>query len=114
MMDYVIKNTDLPGNQFSRTFEGYLHHAVNISFFVNDSPPGSGPALHSHPYAEVFVIRSGQLTFTVGDQTIEVSGENVVIVPPNTPHKFINSGTETAHHIDIHTSAQMVTTWLEE
>jgi mannose-6-phosphate isomerase-like protein (cupin superfamily) len=111
-MDYVIKKTDLPGNEIARSFEGYLHHAVNLSIYINDTPPGDGTALHSHPYEEVFVIRSGQLTFTVGDQTIEVSGENVVVVPAGVPHKFINSGTETAHHIDIHANAQMVNTWL--
>ena len=30
------------------------------------------------------------------------------------PHKFVNSGTRRARHIDIHTSRRMITDWLED
>jgi mannose-6-phosphate isomerase-like protein (cupin superfamily) len=113
-MAYIVNNNDLPGNFTSRKFEGYLHNDANLSFFLSATPPGRGPALHTHPYEEIFVVRAGTLTFTVGDEIVEVSGEHIVVVPPGTPHKFINSGTETAHHIDIHANARMETTWLEE
>jgi mannose-6-phosphate isomerase-like protein (cupin superfamily) len=111
MATLIIKD-DLPGNQTSRKFEGQLY-AANISFFISETPPGKGPQLHKHPYEEVFVVQAGRLTFTVGDETVEVSGGQVVIAPAGTPHKFVNSGDEAAYHLDIHVSPQMQTEWLE-
>lgn len=112
-MALVINKQDLPGSSTSRTFEGYLHGATNVSFFLSDTPPGRGPSLHKHPYDEVFIVLEGKLTFTVGSETVEVVGDQIVIAPAGTPHKFTNSGDGVARHIDIHTCAQMSTEWLE-
>jgi Cupin domain len=59
---------------------------------VVDASPGSGPKLHKHPYEEVFVVQEGNATFTAGDEVIEVSGGQVVVVPAGVAHKFVNSG----------------------
>jgi mannose-6-phosphate isomerase-like protein (cupin superfamily) len=112
-MAYIINQNDLPGNETSRTFEGYLHNDAHVSFFISATPPGRGPKLHQHHYEEVFVVQSGILTFTVGEETIEVGAGIVIVVSAGTPHKFINSGTEIAHHIDIHVTSHMETEWLE-
>ncbi|HSS96472.1 MAG TPA: cupin domain-containing protein [Terriglobales bacterium] len=109
-MAYVVNKSDLPSGD---TFEGYLHNAAHVSFFLSETPPGRGPRLHTHPYEEVFIVQAGTLTFTVGTETVEVSGEKIVVVPAGTPHKFINSGTEIARHIDLHVNERMVTEWLE-
>ena len=109
----VIRFTDLPGAT-ARQFEGYLFGEAPMSFFVASTPPGRGLALHTHPYVEVFVVQTGALTFVLGDQTLEVTGGHVVIVPKETPHKYTDTGPEIAQHVDIHASAQMQTTWLEE
>jgi mannose-6-phosphate isomerase-like protein (cupin superfamily) len=108
-MAQVVNTSDLPG----RTFEGYIYGDVPVSFFVSETRPGRGPRLHKHPYAEVFVVHEGTLTFVVGDETIEATAGQIVIAPAGTPHKFTNTGSEIAKHIDIHTSSQMETTWLE-
>lgn len=112
-MAAIINKGDLPSGGTSWQFEGHLHDNVNVAFFLNETPPGRGPRLHSHPYAEVFIVQTGTLTFTVGDETIEVSADQIVIAPAGMPHKFVNSGAEIARHIDIHTNAQMITEWLE-
>jgi quercetin dioxygenase-like cupin family protein len=113
-MAVVVDKEALPGGVTSRQFEGYLHGDANVSFFLSATLPGRGPGLHTHPYEEVFVVQSGTMTFTVGAETIEVTAEKVVIVPPGTPHKFINSGDVVAQHVDIHVSPRMITTWLED
>jgi quercetin dioxygenase-like cupin family protein len=113
-MTQVISNEELPNNGTVLKFEGYLNGDVDVSFFLSDTAPGKGPELHKHPYDEVFVVQEGELTFTVGDETIEATGGQVVIAPADVPHKFVNSGTGRARHIDIHTSRQMITDWLKD
>lgn len=85
-----------------------------VSLFLSDSPPGHGPGLHRHPYAEVFVVQAGELTFTVDGEEIVATAGRIVVVPAGTPHKFLNTGQGAARHIDIHASARMITEWLDE
>ena len=92
--------------------QGY-HLGANVSVIVVDAPPGGGPKLHRHPYEEVFVVQEGNATFTAGDETTEVEGGQVVVVPAGVPHKFVNSGTGRLRQVDIHASDRFVTEWLE-
>ena len=71
---------------------------------VIDTPPGSVPKLHWHPYEEVFVVQEGSATFTAGDEFIEASGGQVVVVPTGVPHKFVNSGAGRVRQKDSHAS----------
>jgi quercetin dioxygenase-like cupin family protein len=113
-MTQVISNEELPNNGSVYKFEGYLNGDVDVSFFLSDTAPGKGPDLHKHPYDEVFVVQEGELTFTVGDETIKATGGQIVIAPAGARHKFVNSGAGRARHFDIHTSRQMITDWLED
>jgi mannose-6-phosphate isomerase-like protein (cupin superfamily) len=63
--------------------------------------------LHTHPYEEVFVTLEGEATFTVGDETIEVSAGQIVVAPAGVPHKFVNSGTGPLRQVDIHPSGRI-------
>ena len=111
-MTRVVNIRELPGAT-SRQFEGYPYGAVDVAFFVSATPPGRGPELHSHPYAEVFVVQVGTLTVTVGTDTIEARAGQIVIVPAGVPHTFTNRSTEIVEHIDIHARGRMETSWLE-
>ncbi len=113
-MATILNKDELPFSASSWQFEGYLHDAVNVSFFLSNTSPEQGPLLHKHPYEEIFIVQEGKLTFTVGDTVIEASGGQIVIAQAGIPHKFINSGTEVARHVNIHASPRMITTWLEE
>ena len=44
---------------------------------------------------------------------MEIEEGNVVIVPPNTPHKFVNTGDGILRQVDIHPVKQMIQTNLE-
>jgi mannose-6-phosphate isomerase-like protein (cupin superfamily) len=112
-MAIVMNKVDLPSSEIGWEFEGLRYGDTSVSFLLIDAPPGSGPRLHSHPYEEIFVVQEGQVTFTVGDATIEARGGQIVIVPPGMPHKFVNSGTGALRQIDIHPSPRMITTWLQ-
>ena len=113
-MTYVISKDELPHSATAHRFEGYHYGDANVSFFLTHAPPGSGPSLHTHPYAEVFVVQEGHATFTAGDDTIEATAGQIVVVPADVPHKFVNSGIGGLRQISIHANERMVTEWLEE
>jgi quercetin dioxygenase-like cupin family protein len=111
---HPVRKEDLPHSGTAHRFEGHAFGNVRLSFFWTDAPPGTGPRLHRHPYAEIFVIQEGRVDFTVGDETIEATGGQIVIVPAGRPHKFVNTGPGPARHLDLHGSGRMSTEWLEE
>ena len=108
---YVIKVDELPRGENSSTFDGHRHGA-EVSFFLSHNKPGTGPALHRHPYEETFIVQNGEVLFTVGEETIEAGAGDIVVVPAQTPHKFV-SRSETHRQVSIHPVARMETEWLE-
>lgn len=103
---------DLPGSDRARRFEG-ADHGAGASFFLSRHAPGEGPKLHTHPYEETFIVQAGAARFTVGDETLEASPGQILIVPPSTPHKFVNSGDSRLQMVSIHGAARMVQEDLE-
>ena len=114
-MNYAVLNmNELRYDSNSHELEGYQYGDINISLILVDMPPGDGPRLHLHPYAEVFIVHEGQATYTVGSATVEVHAGQIVIAPPGVPHKFVNSGTGRLRQTDIHLNKEFVTEWLED
>lgn len=113
--DYTVLSRDaLPGDDgHTHEFEG-SHQDTDVSFIWVDMPPGLGVRLHKHPYKEVFIVQQGSATFTVGSASLEAHEGQIIIVPADTPHKFVNSGTAPLRQVDIHVSKQFVTYWLED
>src|SRR5215213_1106939 len=96
---------DLASSPTARLFEGARHgDGIELSFFVTAHPAGGGPQLHVHPYAEVFLVQDGEATFTVGDERLVVNGGNVAVVPPETPHRFENTGEGLLRIVSMHPS----------
>jgi mannose-6-phosphate isomerase-like protein (cupin superfamily) len=75
--------------------------------------PGQGPPLHTHPYVEVAFTIECHATITVGDETREVKSGGIVVIPANTPHRFINSGDTVLRQIDVHASPRFIQTNLK-
>lgn len=96
------------------TFEGYLHEDAGISFILSNAPPGEGPALHRHTYAEVFLVQEGHARFTAGNETLDVTGGHIVVVPSDTPHKFVNAGSGELRMVNMHAAGKIKTEWLQE
>jgi mannose-6-phosphate isomerase-like protein (cupin superfamily) len=108
----VIRQDDLPFSVIAREFVGDDHGGVGICFLLVDAEPGQGPGLHKHPYEEVFIVQEGRGAFTIGDAEVELAAGEIGIVPPDTPHKFVNCGDGPLRQIDIHVSSHFVTEWL--
>jgi mannose-6-phosphate isomerase-like protein (cupin superfamily) len=89
-------------------------HGANICVIANRiEAPGGGPTLHSHPYTEIFVTRSGRGLFRIGDETVEATAGQILVCPPGTPHKFENLGPGPLETVDIHENGAFITEWLE-
>ena len=94
-------------------FQGGAHGAGICLIFVHTENVGDGPRLHQHPYPETFIVRNGNVRFTVGSDTIDASSGQIVVCPANVPHKFENLGPGLLEQIDIHEAGKFETEWLE-
>jgi quercetin dioxygenase-like cupin family protein len=89
-------------------FEGGLHGGVGVTMFIVHSPPGRFVELHTHPYAETFVLLQGTGRWTAGDEVIEASPESIITVPPDTLHGFRNTGQEPLLLVSVHENPTLV------
>ena len=63
-------------------------------------PHGFVAAPHVHPaQTERFQMLEGNVEFRVGDETIHARSGDEVIVPPGTPHRFVNAGDRDARFL---------------
>jgi quercetin dioxygenase-like cupin family protein len=81
-----------------------------FSAYIVKAPPGHGPPLHTHPYVEAAFVLEGCATITVGDEHREVKAGGIVVIPANTPHRFVNSGDTLLRQIDVHASPALIQT----
>ncbi len=114
-MENVGRATVTPIEQLRRSptaslFEG--GETVDVSIFVTAYERGQGPALHLHPYTEVFVVETGSATFTVGEEQFTVEAGNIVTVPAETPHGFESAGEDTLRVVSVHPSPTAIQTYL--
>jgi mannose-6-phosphate isomerase-like protein (cupin superfamily) len=108
----VVKQDELPWSVIAREFVGAEYGGVGICVIFVDAEPGRGPALHTHPYHELLIILEGQATLDDGNGKREVQAGEIVLIPPDQPHGFVNSGEERLRQIDIHLSPSFSTDWL--
>ena len=99
----------LPFVGMSYDFVGETHGAPVSAYIVN-AQPGQGPPLHTHPYVEIAFTIEGTARITVGDEEREVKAGGIVVIPANTPHRFVNSGAGILRQIDIHASPRFIQT----
>jgi mannose-6-phosphate isomerase-like protein (cupin superfamily) len=99
----------LPFVGMSYEFVGETQGAP-FSAYIVKAKPGQGPPLHKHPYVEVAFTLEGCATITVGDEQREVKAGGIVVIPANTPHRFVNSGNALLRQIDVHASPRFIQT----
>ena len=98
----VIPIEDLRRSPTAALFEG--GDDVATSIFVTQYARGEGPALHLHPYPEVFVVLTGTAAFTAGDEELTVAGGHIVVVAAHTPHGFQGAGDDILRVVSVHPS----------
>ena len=106
---------DLGELKFSATaalFEGRLRAGVGISMFIARTPPGAAIELHTHPYAETFLLLEGRGRWTAGEDIAELEPNHMRVVPAQTPHGFRNIGAEPLLVVSVHESGTLEQTFL--
>jgi quercetin dioxygenase-like cupin family protein len=110
----IIDRNNLPYDGDTYEFEGLHYHDTAVSFIWVEMKPGGSVRLHKHPYTEILIIQEGVGEYSVGSELIEAHVGQIIIVPAETAHKFTNSGDKIPRQVDIHTSRQFITDWLEK
>lgn len=112
-MPKIINIDKLPSTSMSWKFEGINFNNANVSFFIIEAEPGKGARLHKHPYEEIFINLEGEATFIVGEETIVAKRGDIIVAPPDVPHKFTNTGNTILKQVDIHPASEMIQINLE-
>ena len=110
-----VRTFDLRDMAFSPTaalFEGAVRAGLGFSLFVVRTAPGKFVELHVHPYAETFLLLEGRGRWTAGDVVSELEPEQMLVVPPQTPHGFRNTGDVPLLVVSVHESGTLQQTFL--
>jgi mannose-6-phosphate isomerase-like protein (cupin superfamily) len=84
-MHRVIHAADLPPSPSATvTFEGEPHGS-GVSFLLVSSEPGAGPELHTDPYSETWIVRSGGARITADGEQIDAGPRDIVSSAPARP-----------------------------
>ncbi|HEX2085555.1 MAG TPA: cupin domain-containing protein [Solirubrobacteraceae bacterium] len=78
-----------------------------ISFYVTEFERGEGTPLHVHPYPEVFLVERNTALFTAGDRELTVTEGHYVLVPANTPHRYVGAGDDPVRVVSVHPSGKV-------
>ncbi|MDQ7095428.1 cupin domain-containing protein [Desulfosporosinus sp. PR] len=73
----------------------------NSMMTLNEIMPGAVPALHSHPHEQISYIMKGKAEFVLGDEVLNLEEGDLLLIPPNVPHRLKVIGDETVLNIDI-------------
>jgi mannose-6-phosphate isomerase-like protein (cupin superfamily) len=103
---------DLATSPTAALFEGRPRAGLGFSMFVVRTPPGRAVELHVHPYAETFLLLEGRGRWTAGDVVAELEPNEMIVVPPRTPHGFRNIGDVPLLVVSVHESGTLEQTFL--
>ncbi|HST42713.1 MAG TPA: cupin domain-containing protein [Conexibacter sp.] len=80
--------------------------STELAVWALEAAPGARSEPHSLDREEVFVLATGALAATVGEERHALAAGDALIVPPGTPLQLRNDGAETAL-LTVCTSAGM-------
>ena len=107
-MFHIVKPCDQKKGPIAKVeFEGESYGA-GISFFEGNLPPGRGPGLHKHPYPETCIVLSGQAAMVVDGKAVMAGAGDIVVIGPETPHRFTAVGDERLDMVCVHASDRVI------
>ena len=103
-----VKQDELPYKGSSHHFVGERNGDVNISVFLFNGQPGSGPGPHRHPYDEVQFIREGRGLWNVEGQEFEAGAGDILVIKAGEVHSFRCIGDGPLVQVDVHLSPRFI------
>ena len=103
-----VKQDELPFKGSSHHFVGERNGDVNISVFLFNGQPGSGPGPHRHPYDEVQFIREGRGLWNVEGQEFEAGAGDILVIKAGEVHSFRCIGDGPLVQVDVHLSPRFI------
>ena len=83
------------GSEIRELMHPAHHGNANQSLAEALVPPGSATLLHRHRRSEeLYHVTAGSGFMTLGDEVFKVTVGDTVHIPPGTPHRIENRGTE--------------------
>lgn len=83
------------GSQIRELMHPDVHASRNQSFAEACVPPGTSTRLHRHHRSEeIYHVSAGRGLMTLGDRRMPIGAGDTLCIPPGTPHKVENTGTE--------------------
>ena len=103
-----LRRDDLPHKGSSHHFVGERNGDVNVSVFLFNGQPGSGPGPHRHPYDEIQFIQSGRGLWNVEGQEFEAGAGDILVIKAGEVHGFRCIGDEPLVQLDVHLSPRFI------
>jgi mannose-6-phosphate isomerase-like protein (cupin superfamily) len=73
-----------------------------------------GPGLHRHPYSETCIVFAGQAEMVVDGKVVVAAARDIVVIGPETPHRFAAIGDERLDMVCVHASDRFIIEWLNK
>ncbi len=103
-----VRRGDLPFAGSSHQFVGAVQGDTNISVFLFNGQPGSGPPPHRHPYDEVQFVQSGRGRWIVNGTEFEGGAGDIFVIKAGEVHSFTCIGDEPLVQVDVHLSPRFI------
>ena len=103
-----IRKEELPFKGSSHHFVGERNGDVNISVFLFNGQPGSGPGPHRHPYDEVQFIQSGRGLYNVNGEEFEAGAGDILVIKASEVHSFRCIDEEPLVQLDVHLNGKFI------
>ena len=105
---YRIRQDELPFKGSSHQFVGADQGNTNVSVFLFNGQPGSGPGPHCHPYDEIQFIREGRGRYVVNGTEFEAGAGDILVIKAGEVHSFTCIGNTPLVQLDVHLSPTFI------
>ncbi len=103
-----VRKEDLPFKGSSHNFVGADHGDTQVSVFLFNGQPGSGPGPHRHPYDEIQFVQAGRGRWNVNGIEFEGGAGDVFVIKAGEIHSFKAIGDEPLVQLDVHISPRFI------
>ncbi len=86
------EKVDIAEKTYIRWMLGPDDNVPNFYFRIFDVEPGGSSPYHKHDWEHEVFILEGSGYLKTGDGNIEFKKNDILFVPPNEMHQFVNSG----------------------